>query len=80
LARSQDLDNHSILNTAESNWDLVAGLVRTVESMDLVPIKRKVGDHLREREDGNYVIIAKDRDILLRNSLVEVLFVFFVNP
>jgi hypothetical protein len=38
LAGSQDLENHSILNAAESNWASVAGLVPAVESRDLRPI------------------------------------------
>jgi hypothetical protein len=46
LAGSQDLENHSILNTAESNWASVAGSVPTIESRDLSPIN-KIGARRR---------------------------------
>jgi hypothetical protein len=36
----------------------------------------EVGEHTREKEDCHYVITTEDQDILLRNSLVQVLFVF----
>jgi hypothetical protein len=39
----------------------------------------KVGDHLRENEDQPFVTVADDRDIWLRNVLVEHLVVFVVN-
>jgi hypothetical protein len=38
LVRSQDPENHSISNVAESNWASMAGLVPVVESRDLRPI------------------------------------------
>jgi hypothetical protein len=40
LVGSQDLENHSISNAAESNWASVVGLVPAVESRDLRPINR----------------------------------------
>jgi hypothetical protein len=47
----------------------------------MIPVHstRKVGGRLREREDWHCVIVAEDRDILLRNALVEILFVFVAN-
>jgi hypothetical protein len=38
----------------------------------------EVGGHLKEKEDWHCAIIAEDRDILLRNALAQVLFVFVV--
>jgi hypothetical protein len=49
-----------------------------LDTMILVCSTRKVGDHLREREDEIFVKAAKGCDILLRNALVEDLVVFVV--
>jgi hypothetical protein len=50
-------------------------------STTVIPVRstRKVGGHLKEREDSLFSIVAKDWDILLRNALVEVLFAFVVS-
>ena len=47
--------------------------------MILVHSTGKVGDHLKENEDQPFVTVAEDQDILLRNALVEDLFVFVRN-
>jgi hypothetical protein len=44
--------------------------------MILMRSTRKVGDHLRERDDQPYVTVAEDQEILLRNALVKDLVVF----
>jgi hypothetical protein len=46
----------------------------------VIPVRStgRVGDPLREREDWLFVIVAEYQDILLRNALVEALFVFVV--
>jgi hypothetical protein len=48
-------------------------------TMILVRSTGKVGDHLKEKDDQFFVTTAEDRDILLRNSLIEYLVVFVVN-
>jgi hypothetical protein len=47
-------------------------------TMILVCSTRKVRDHLREREDELFITIVEDRDIFLRNALVEDPVVFVV--
>jgi hypothetical protein len=44
----------------------------------LVHSKEEVGEQIKEKEDSHYVINAEDQDNLLRNSLLQVLFVFVV--